>query len=170
MKTTALLALALLCSAAVFAQPQPAAPRPVRSADAATASPETDPVNYLVAVKWADAKAGTNLLQVLTAPGSFTLDTIQNPVRIGDNDVPTTVSFNGTLSEVSAEKVKVTLFLGRTVPYVTGSSSGPGGKNQSYQQLRVGLNTTLSVPLGKTVVIQSDASGEVTLTIKRQDN
>jgi len=177
MKATHLLALVMLSSTPTFAQPQPAAlpPQPPRAlravGEAAPApAPEKDFSNYLVTVNWSDAKAGTNFLQVLTAQGSFTLDAIQTSVRIGNNDVPTTVSFNGSLTEINERKVKVTLFLGRTIPYVTSTYGGPAGQNQSYQQLRVGFNSTLSVTLGKPVIVQSDQSGEVTLSVKRQEN
>jgi len=188
MNATPLLALVLLATIPTFAQPQPAPapaplpqlppllpipPRPIRGVgEAAPApAPEKDFSNYLVTVNWSDAKAGTNFLQVLTAQGSFTLDAVQTSVRIGNNDVPTTVSFNGSLTEINDRKVKVTLFLGRTIPYVTSAYGGPAGQNQtSYQQLRVGFNSTLSVTLGKPVVIQSDQSGEVTLSVKRQEN
>lgn len=187
MKATPLLALVLLATITTFAQPAPAPapaplpqmpqllpipPRPVRGVGEATpaTAPEKDSANYLVTVNWSDAKAGTNFLQVLTAQGNFTLDAIQTSVRIGNNDVPTTVSFNGSLTEINDRKVKVTLFLGRTIPYVTSTYGGPAGQNQSYQQLRVGFNSTLSVTLGKPVVIQSDQSGEVTLSVKRMEN
>jgi hypothetical protein len=181
MKTTALLSLALLCSTLAFAQ-QPPAPipprppepvmmpsRPIHSAPEPVA-PGKDPVNYIVTVKWSDTKAGTNFLQVLTTPGSFNLETIQASVRVGNNDVPTTVSFKGTLTEINADKVNVQVFLGRTVPYVTSTYSSPAGPNSSYQQMRVGLDSRFVVTLGKPVVIQSDQSGEVTLSVKRQEN
>lgn len=181
MKSAALLALTLLCSSAAFAQPPPLAsrppepamlpPQPMRPGQPAP-MPEKEPVNYIVMVKWADVRAGTNFLQVLTTPGSFTLDAIQSSVRIDKNDVPTTVSFRGTLNEINADKVSVQVFLGRTVPYVTStySSGGPGTTSSSYQQLRVGLDSHFVVTLGKPVIIQSDQNGEVTLSVKRQEN
>lgn len=183
MKATALFSLVLLCSAIAFAQqpsiaprppeppmlpPQP--PRPSRAPDLAPAATEKELVNYLVTVKWSDAKAGTNFLQVLTTPGSFNLEAIQSSVRIDKNDVPTTVSFTGTLTEINADKVNVKVFLGRTVPYVTSTYSGPSGPSSSYQQMRVGLDSRFVVTLGKPVVIQSDQNGEVTLGVKRQEN
>jgi len=60
------------------------------------------------------------------------------------------------------------LFLGRTVPYVTGSFSGPGG-GSSYSQLSVGLNSNFMVTFGKPLVIQADDNGEVTLLVKRME-
>lgn len=129
-------------------------------------------MNYVVTVKWSDTKAGTNFLQVLTTPGTFSLEAIQSSVRIDKNDVPTTVSFKGTLTEINPDKVNVQVFLGRTVPYVTGTYSGgaPGSTSSSYQQMRIGLDSRFAVTLGKPVVIQSDQNGEVTLSVKRQEN
>jgi expansin (peptidoglycan-binding protein) len=185
MKTTALLSLALLCSTIAFAQQPPIAPRPpeppmlpplpnrpLRAPEPPHAAPEKEPVNYVVTVKWSDVKAGTNFLQVLTTPGSFNLDAMQATVRVGNNDVPTTVSFKGTLTEINTDKVNVQVFLGRTVPYVTGTYTGgaSGATSSSYQQMRVGLDSHFVVTLGKAVVIQSDQNGEVTLSVKRQEN
>jgi hypothetical protein len=108
---------------------------------------------------------------VLTAEGTFTLDTIQSSVRIDDNDIPTTVSFNGTLTPLNPEKGILKVFLGRTVPYVTGSySPGNGKSSSSYQQLRVGLNSTFTVTFGKPMVIQTDENGEVSIVVKRVEN
>lgn len=136
------------------------------------AAPEKEPVNYLVTVKWSDVKAGTNFLQVLTTPGTFNLNAIQSSVRIDKNDVPTTVTFKGSLSEINADKVNMQVFLGRTVPYVTStySSGGPGTTSSSYQQMQVGLDLRFMVTLGKPVIIQSDQNGEVTLSVKQQEN
>jgi hypothetical protein len=172
MKAALLFALCLFTAATILAQPQPPQPpRPLPKAAEAAAreGTEKDFSNYRISVSWSDTKAGTNFLQVLTAQGNFTLDTVQSMVRIGNNEVPTTVSFNGTLSEISEQKVKLTVFLGRTVPYVTGTYATANSQNQSYQQLRVGLNSTLSVTLGKPVVIQSDQNGDVTLTVRRME-
>ena len=182
MKTTALFSLALLCSVTAFAQqptiaPLPPGPpmlplQPLRALQPATApaAPEKEPVNYLVTVKWSDAKAGTNFLQVLTTPGQFNLEAIQSSVRIDKNDVPTTVSFKGTLTAINADKVNVQVFLGRTVPYVTSTYAGAAGPSSSYQQMRVGLDSHFVVTLGKPVVIQSDQNGDVTLSVQRQEN
>jgi hypothetical protein len=122
-------------------------------------------------VKWTDAKAGTNSLQVLTAGGSFNLSTIQSSVRINDSDIPTTVNFNGSISALNPEKGRLQMFLGRTVPYVTGTYSGGLGKaSSSYQQMSVGLNSTFTVTFGRQLVVQADQNGEVSILVKRQLN
>jgi hypothetical protein len=182
MKIITLLPLVLFCSLVAFAQqplpitpsapratppPQPAHPG---QAPAAPAEPK-DTANYLITVKWTDAKAGTNSLQVLTAEGSFTLDTIQSSVRINDSDIPTTVNFSGSINALSPQKSRLQMFLGRTVPYVTGTySGGTGTPSSSYQQMRVGLNSTFIVTFDKPLVIQADNNGEVSVLVKRQLN
>jgi len=182
MKTITLLPLVLFCSFVAFAQ-QPSPRKPNNSS--AKSSPQTptsgqassaptepkDTANYLIIVKWTDAKGGTNSLQVLTAEGSFTLDTVQSSVRINDSDIPTTVSLNGSINALSPEKGRLQMFLGRTVPYVTGTySGGAGTTSSSYQQLRVGFNSTFTVTFDKPLVIQADNNGEVSVLVKRQLN
>ena len=182
MKTIALLPLVLFCSLVAFAQQPPPPtlghspamlpPKPARPGQV-PASPDEpkDPANYLITVKWTDAKAGTNSLQVLTGEGSFNLNTIQSSVRINDSDIPTTVSFNGSISALNPEKGRLKVFLGRTVPYVTSTySGGPGKASSSYQQLQVGLDSTFTVTFGKPLVIQADQNGEVSILVKRQLN
>jgi hypothetical protein len=175
MKIPVMLSLVVVCPMVAFAQPgaipsQP--PRPVH-----TPQPGQPPVvskdtaNYLITVKWSDTKAGTNSLQVLTAEGSFSLDTIQSSVRINDSDIPTTVSFNGNINPLSPEKARLKVFLGRTVPYVTGThTAGSGQSSSSYQQMRVGLDSAFTVTFGKPLIIQSDRNGEVSILVKRDAN
>ena len=128
--------------------------------------PPKEPVNYVIRVEWKDAKRGTNALQIVTTAGSFELDTVSGAVKINNSDVPTTVKLSGSLAESSPEKGRLQLFLGRTVPYVTGGFSGPGG-GSSYSQLSVGLNSNFVVTFGKPLVIQADDNGEVILLVKR---
>jgi hypothetical protein len=59
------------------------------------------------------------------------------------------------------------MYLGRTVPYVTGTyGSGPNASS-SYQQLSVGLESKFIVTFGKKVVIQNDESGQISVLVKR---
>ena len=130
-----------------------------------------DTANYVIKVTWTDPKGRTNSLQVLTAEGSFTLDTIESSVRIDDNDIPTTVSLNGTLTRLDDKKASLKLFLGRTIPYVTSTYSGGTGKpSSSYQQMRVGLSSNFTVTFGKRMVIQSDQNGEVSIVVSQGEN
>jgi len=128
--------------------------------------PAKPAVNYVIRVEWKDAKKGTNALQIVTTEGSFQLDTISGAVKINNADVPTTVKLSGSLQELSPEKGRLQLFLGRTVPYVTGTSSVPGS-GSSYSQLQVGLNSNFVVTFGKPLLIQADDSGEVIILVKR---
>ena len=127
-----------------------------------------EPVNYVIRVEWKDAKKSTNALQIVTSEGSFELNTISGAVKINNSDVPTTVKLSGQLVELSPEKGRLQLFLGRTVPYVTSNYTGSGGGNgSSYSQLSVGLNSNFMVTFGKPLVIQADDNGEVTILVKR---
>ena len=177
MKTTLrfarhVLAVAVLMSvngqaASPVGTPAALPPNTVPSADSA---PAQESVNYTVRVQWTDAAGVTNHLQVLTTEGQFSLDSLQKSVKINNADVPTTVRMQGTLKAVNSGKGRITLFLGRTVPYVTGTSEGPGGRTgSSYQQLQVGLNSTFGVTFGKPQVIQADESGEVSILVNRLD-
>ena len=137
--------------------PPPAMPQPL---------PDKDIVNYVIRVEWKDATRGTNALQIVTTEGSFQLDTVSGAVKINNADVPTTVKLSGQLNELNPEKGRLQLFLGRTVPYVTSTFSGPGG-GSSYSQLSVGLNSNFVVTFGQPLVIQADDNGEVTILVKR---
>jgi hypothetical protein len=116
-------------------------------------------------VDWHGAQGETNSLEVLTTEGQMEFDGLQkNPVKINNNEVPATLKLTATLKALSEEKGRLQLFLGRTVPYVTGSS--PGGSS-SYSQMSVGLESTFLVTFGKPVVIQSDANGTITVLVTR---
>jgi len=173
MNAIRLLCIAMLVTVTCPAQlppnglPQRPLPPPGMPPGVQPAVPAIDPVNYVIRVEWKDAKRGTNALQIVTIPGSFELDTVSGAVKINNSDVPTTVKLSGRLTELSPEKGQLQLFLGRTVPYVTGSFSSPGG-GSSYSQLSVGLNSNFAVTFGRPLVIQTDDNGEVSLLVKRQ--
>jgi hypothetical protein len=175
MKITPLITLGLFCCAMAFGQLPPQPPRPPQPPapphpGQPPAAPK-DTANFLITVTWNDAKAGTNSLQVLSAEGSFNLDTIQSSVRINNADIPTTVSFNGTITPLGPEKARLKIFLGRTVPYVTSTfSGGAGAQSSSYQQMRVGLDSAFTVTFDKPMVVQADQNGEVSVLVKRQEN
>jgi hypothetical protein len=130
-------------------------------------APAKEAVNYLIRVEWTDPKGGSQFLEVLTAEGRFDLNTIQKTsVKINNNDVPTTLKFSGTLTALNDAKGRLELYLGRTVPYVTGS--GPGGAS-SYSQMSVGLNSTFMVKFAKPLVIQNDENGQISILVKRDE-
>lgn len=181
MKTMPVIVIALFVAVACQSQPtyqqrlQPLSPPglpPRVNLPPPGAPPEAAPaiqhVNYLIRVEWQEPKGDPKSLEVLTTDGHFELDTIQKtPVKINNNDIPTTLRFSGTLTALDDEKGRVQLFLGRTVPYVTGTSgSGPNAMS-SYQQMNVGLDSTFLVRFGKAVVIQNDESGQITVLVKR---
>ena len=175
MKTYPLILVALSVAVACQSQPtlqprlQPLPPPALPSPGAPlAAAPAKVRANYLIHVEWQEPKGDLKLLEVLTTEGRFELDTIQKAtVKINNNDIPTTLKFSGTLTAFDDEKGSLQLFLGRTVPYVTGSYNTGGGVSSSYSQLSVGLDSTFMVRFGKAVVVQNDDSGQVTVLVKR---
>jgi hypothetical protein len=141
--------------------PPPGAPPPAVAA--------REPVNYLIRVEWKEPKGDPKFLEVLTTDGNFNLDTIQKTsVKINNSDIPVTLKFSGTLNALNEEKGRLQLYLGRTVPYVTGSfNNGIGSPSSSYSQLSVGLQSTFIVTFGKSLVIQNDENGEISVLVKR---
>jgi hypothetical protein len=163
--------LRLLAVASFLAVVCHADPPNVSLSGAPQAKAGKDGVNYTIRVEWKDAKKGTNALQVVTAEGTFEPDTISGSVKVNDSEVPTTVKLSGTITDVNSDKGRLQLFLGRTVPFVTGSSGGPAGsRSSSYSQIQVGLQSTFFVTFGKPLAIQTDDNGEVTVLVKRGAN
>lgn len=165
MKLPSLLALTLFIAAAVQSAPTPAAPP---SPPAAAPAEDQQTVNYAIRVEWKDSRMGTNALEMVTCDGNFNLDTIAGMAKVGDSEVPTTVKMQGGLAVLGAEKGRLQLYLGRTVPYVTSTGSAPQ-KFSSYSQMSVGLNSRFVVTFGKPLVVQSENSGEVTILVRRLD-
>jgi hypothetical protein len=165
MNSLRLLAIAFLTAVTCHANPPGASPAGSPPAAAKEAA------NYTIRVAWKDAKNGTNSLQVVTTEGSVELDTVSGAVKINDSDVPTTVKLTATITELSTEKGRLQLFLGRTVPYVTSSYAGSGGgRSSSYSQMSVGLESTFIVTFGKPLTVQTDGNGEVSVLVNRDGN
>jgi hypothetical protein len=170
MKTYPLILVALLIAFACQSQPMPMQPRPALPPPGAppAVAPAREPVNYLIRVEWKEPKSDPKSLEVLTTEGRFELDTIQkNSVKINNNDVPVTLKFSGTLFAINDEKGRLQLFLGRTVPYVTGTVGIGPSASSSYSQMSVGLESTFVVKFGKPAVIQTDENGEISVLVKR---
>lgn len=168
MKTFQLFVIVLFAAIACHAQPAPFGQRLTPGASPAVAAKE--PVNYVIRVEWKAAKEDPKFLEILTTEGSFNLNTIQkNSVKINNNEVPITLKFSGSLAALDGEKGRLQLFLGRTVPYVTGTSgSGPGAMS-SYSQMSVGLDSIFVVNFGKSQVIQSDENGDISVLVTRAE-
>lgn len=180
MKTLSTLLVGLFVAVACHAQPG-SMPRPMPrpplnlpgQPPSAPAAKAADLVNYLIRVEWNenDAKKDTKSLEVLTAEGNFEFDGLQkNSVKINDNDVPITLKFSGTLTTLSEEKGRLQLFLGRTVPYITGSYGSGPGHSSSYSQMSVGLQSAIIVKFGKPAVIKRDENGTITVLVKRMED
>jgi hypothetical protein len=169
MKFLPLIALSLLftiaCQAQAIYPPPPSASTPLAQ------PPFTNTSNFAIQVQWKTSKAETNSLKLLTTEGQFSLDGVQtNRVKINNNEIPVTLRFSGMLTVMSPEKGRLNLFLGRTVPYVTGVNVGGGATGSTYQQMQVGLNSTYIVTFGKPLVIQSDDNEQITLVVTRMED
>jgi hypothetical protein len=92
-------------------------------------------------------------------------------VKINNSDMPITLNLDGDLELLSPDKARLRIFLGRTLPYVTGTITGaPGAGNyQQTQQLQLGLDSNVVITFGKPLVIQADEREKITLTVKRLD-
>ena len=108
---------------------------------------------------------------MLTTEGVFQLDTIQkNSVKINNQDIPITLKFTGTLTALDGDTGKLQLFLGRTVPYVTGSFGNGLSQSSSYSQLSVGLQSAFIVHFGKPETIQTDENGRISVLVKLEED
>ena len=172
MKVLHLLIVATLWVVVCQAEPSPALPP---AGAPSVASPPTtstnEPANYVISVQWKDTKLGNSFVQVMTAEGPFNLDALEHStMKINGPDIPTTLKLSGTLTLLGPEKGRLKLFIGRTVPYMTGTSHGPGGTtSSSYQQLSVGMDSTFIVTFGKPLVIQGDENGQISILVKRDE-
>ena len=159
-----LLAVGLIVSAQPSIQPVPGSPSPAVIKEA---------VNYVIKVEWKTAEGTASSLQVTTTEGSFELDTLQkSTVKINNSEIPTTLKLSGTLTAINAQKGRLKLFLGRTVPYVTSTINNGSamGMASTYSQMSVGLNSTFVVTFGEPLVIQVDDSGKVSILVARAEN
>jgi hypothetical protein len=173
MKALHFLIIATLGAVVCQAEPPPAS-RPAVTLPAAsppTATNTNEPANYVISVQWKDTKMGSSFLQVMTSEGSFNADALEHgSMKINGPDIPTTIRLSGDLTVLSPEKGRLKLFIGRTLTYLTGTAKGPAGTiPSSYQQLSVGLDSTLIVTFGKPLVIQGDENGQISILVKRDE-
>ena len=173
MKTLHLLIVATLWVIACRAEPPPA-PQPAGTSPRTTSPTTTktsEPANYIISVQWKDTKLGSSYLQVMTSEGSFNADALEHSTMKTDGPgIPTTIKLSGTFTVLSPEKGRLKVFIGRTLTYTTGTSKGAAGTSApSYQQLSVGLDSTLIVTFGKPLVIQGDQNGQISILVKRDE-
>ena len=172
MKVLNSLIVATLWVAVCQAEPAPALPSPGAPSVASPPTMSTnEPANYVISVQWKDTKLGSSFVQMMTAEGPFNLDALEHStMKINGPDIPTTLKLSGSLTLLGPEKGRLKLFIGRTVPYMTGASKGPGGTtSSSYQQLSVGMDSTFIVTFGKPLVIQGDENGQISILVKRDE-
>ena len=172
MKALYFLIAATLWVAVCQAEPPSALPPAGNGPVASPAAAGTnEPANYIISVQWKDTKLGSRFVQMMTSEGSFSLDALEHStIKINGPEIPTTLKLSGSLALLGPEKGRLKLFIGRTVPYMTGSSQGPNGAtSSSYQQLSVGLDSTFIVTFGKPLVIQGDENGQISVLVKRDE-
>ena len=159
-----LLAVGSVALAQPSVQPAPGSPSPAVTKEA---------VNYVVKVEWKTADGTASSLQVTTTEGSFELDTFRkSTVKINNSEIPTMLKLSGTLTTINAQKGRLKLFLGHTVPYVTSTFNGGSttGTASSYSQMSGGLDSTFVVTFGKPMVIQVDDNEKVSILVTREEN
>jgi hypothetical protein len=169
MKFLPLFAFSLLT--VIACQGQAIYPPPPSPSTPLAAPAFTNTANFAIQIQWRTSKSETNFLRLVTTEGLFSLDTVQtNRVKINNNEIPVSLRFSGTLTVIGPEKGRLNLFLGRTVPYVTGVNLAGGATSSTYQQMQAGLNSNYTVTFGKPMVIQSDGNEEITLLVTKLDD
>lgn len=119
-------------------------------------------VNYLLALELDPVKGEPRQWKYVTTEGDLAISSLSKEgVRMDDHEIPVSVSFDATIQALTEEKCRVKLFLGRSVPYVTGRST--------VQQVQVGFSGTVVLESGKPLVVQDDDSQRVTVTLTRLD-
>ncbi len=125
--------------------------------------------NFRIRLEIQEGKEAPMEISVVTADGRVKTQMVSpKKTVIDDREVPSTLDFTGTLTALDSDQCQFNLFLGRTIPYVTGSHKGPDGRSVSqYQQMQVGLETTVILQVGKALVVQSDPLQQVKVTLER---
>jgi hypothetical protein len=186
MKTLVLILIAV--SGTALAQPQPPAapqvpvaapPQPTRLGPArpvaprepgeAVSRPAAPKANYRLRVEIKEGKDAPTEIAVVTSEGRVRLQMpgLKRTV-IDDQELPSPMDLTATLQPLEEDKCQVAFFLGRTFPYVTGRNITAGGKGVSqYQQMQLGLETTVILQVGKPLVVQSDPSQQVKITLDK---
>lgn len=161
MKTRIIPLLVGLSSFIFAAAPAHANPAPTESHAA------TNAADYIVRIAWTRDKNTAQFLQVMTTEGSFQLSTeVPTPAteQSGQTQVPnTSINFHGTLKLVNLDHARLNVFLGFSVPVVEKHNG-----TSTYQVHQEGLSSTVMVTFGKPMVIQKDASGEVSISVRRE--
>jgi hypothetical protein len=167
---TILVSLAFTANAQVTLPGSPA----TTTAPAASSAPEAPKStnNYSIQVVWREAAGGTNTLRVVTGEGSVALNTLAGSIKTNNIIIPIPVRLDCTITELGNDKARLRLFLGRTIPIFGNSVDAQSSMHGqvSYSQQPVGLNSTFTVTLGKTLTVQSDNNGEISVLVEREEN
>ena len=154
----------------------PSVVRPPASPDLRAESAEGT-TNYLVTLELKPATGDSRQWKYVTTEGTLDISTVsEEGVAIDQHAVPVSMSFTATIRAITENKCHVKLFLGRSVPYVTGftnsgspAGGGPRVTRSQIQQIQVGLSTAVVLESGKPLVVQDDDGQRVTVTLTRLD-
>ena len=125
--------------------------------------------NYRIVLEVEPRGQPSQRLSLVMTEGSAELDTISpDAVKIDGNQVPSTVTLSVTLTELNPSHCELKLLFGRTVPFVSGAGGNSGGPMRSVvQQLRLGLETSLILRPGQSIVVQDTDQEQITLSLNR---
>lgn len=122
-------------------------------------------VDYLINGK-------SSSFSILTGRQKLRYQGMDKGTEIDGIKLPSSIDFEGQLFNETESTISLDYFLGRTVPYVTGTYTRPdGGKTASqFQQMQVGISNGSTFHFGKPVkVVESD--GEmITITIEKTEH
>ena len=148
---------------------------PPTGAAPGTPAPAMDtnvPANYVISVQWKDSRMGSSrYLQIMTSGGPFNADALeQASTKNNGLDIPSTIRLSGELTVLNPQKGRLKLFIGRMFTYSTATPKSPAITSPpAYQQLSLGLDSTLVVTFGKSLVIQGDENGQISILVKRDE-
>lgn len=164
------LAVATLAAGMMVCQAGPGPGLVISQSGSPVQSADTNRVNYVLRLEWKDNKTPTRFLQLTTTQGSFQLNASQpGAVKVGDSEMPISVTASGELNVLSPEHARLQLFLGRTVPYTTSRVGAGSNAATTIQQRQEGLTAAFIVAFGKPLVIQKDENGEISVLVKREE-
>ncbi len=94
---------------------------------------------------------------------------MMNPKKtiIEERELPSTLELSATLNPLEEDRCQIILSLTRSVPYMTGKLPTPGGGYPQYQQMQLGLDTTVILQVGKPLVLQSDPTQQIKVTLEK---
>jgi hypothetical protein len=129
-------------------------------------------VNYRITLEIKEPGSEPRVWKYVATDGDLEINSLmRETVKIDNYELPRTVTFSATLRTVSEDTCRVKLLIGRTVPFVSGSSGSAGGATTrtQIQQFQVGFSGTVLLEVGKPLMVQDDDSQRMTVRLDRVD-